>query len=35
MAKEMNGDADFAVAAISSSTLISAVTFSFWLNVAS
>ncbi len=34
MAKEMSGDADFAVAAISSSTLISAVTFSFWLNVA-
>ena len=35
MAREMNGNADFAVAAISSSTLISAVTFSFWLNVAS
>lgn len=34
MAKEMDGDADFAVAAISASTLISAVTFSFWLNVA-
>ena len=34
MAREMNGNADFAVAAISSSTLISAVTFSFWLNVA-
>lgn len=34
MAKEMDGDADFAVAAISSSTLVSAVTFSFWLNVA-
>jgi hypothetical protein len=34
MAKEMDGDADFAVAAISSSTLISAATFSFWLNVA-
>jgi malate permease and related proteins len=34
MSKEMDGDADFAVAAISSSTLISAVTFSFWLNVA-
>ena len=35
MAKEMDGDANFAVAAISSSTLISAATFSFWLNVAS
>jgi hypothetical protein len=34
MSKEMEGDPDFAVAAISSSTLISAVTFSFWLNVA-
>jgi hypothetical protein len=34
MAKEMDGDPDFAVAAISSSTLISAVTFAFWLNVA-
>jgi predicted permease len=34
MSKEMHGDADFAVAAISASTLISAVTFSFWLNVA-
>jgi malate permease and related proteins len=34
MAKEMDGDPDFAVAAISASTLISAVTFSFWLNVA-
>jgi predicted permease len=34
MAKEMNGDADFAIAAISLSTLISALTLSFWLNVA-
>jgi predicted permease len=35
MAKEMNGNADFAVAAISSSTLISALTFLVWLNIAS
>jgi len=35
MAKEMNGNADFAVAAISSSTLISALTFLIWLNIAS
>ena len=34
MAKEMNGDTDFAVAAISASTLLSAVTFTVWLNVA-
>lgn len=34
MAKEMNGDADFAVAAISTSTLVSALTFIIWLNVA-
>lgn len=34
MAKEMNGNADFAVAAISSSTLISALTFLLWLNIA-
>ena len=33
MAKEMNGDADFAGAAISLSTLLSAVTFIFWLNI--
>ena len=33
MAREMGGDADFAIAAISASTLISAVTFSFWLSV--
>lgn len=34
MAKEMNGDADFSVAAISASTLLSAVTFFLWLNLA-
>ena len=34
MAKEMNGDTDFAVAAISTSTLMSAVTFTVWLNIA-
>ena len=34
MAKEMRGDADFAVAAISASTLISAGSFSFWLVLA-
>jgi len=34
MAKEMNGDTDFAVAAISASTLMSAVTFTMWLNIA-
>ena len=34
MAKEMNGDAEFAVAAISASTILSAVTFSDWLNFA-
>jgi predicted permease len=34
MAQEMGGDADFAVAAISASTLISAASFSFWLAVA-
>jgi predicted permease len=34
MAKEMKGDADFAVAAISISTLLSAVTFTAWLNIA-
>ncbi len=33
MAKEMGADADFAVAAISASTMISAFTFSFWLSV--
>lgn len=33
MAREMGADADFAVAAISATTLISAVTFSFWLSV--
>lgn len=34
MAKEMDGDTDFAVAAISTSTLMSAVTFTVWLNIA-
>jgi predicted permease len=33
MAREMHGDADFAVAAISASTLVSAATFSLWLMV--
>jgi len=33
MAKEMNGDTDFAVAALSTSTILSAVTFSLWLHV--
>jgi predicted permease len=31
MAKEMHGDADFAVATISASTLFSSVTFMIWL----
>jgi predicted permease len=35
MAKEMHGDADFAVAAISLSTLLSAATYIFWLTVVS
>ncbi len=34
MAKEMNGDAEFAVAAISLSTLFSAITFTLWLHLA-
>lgn len=34
MAREMQGDADFAVAAISASTLLSAATFAFWLKLA-
>ncbi len=34
MAEEMNGDTDFAVAAISTSTMLSAATFSVWLNIA-
>ena len=34
MAKEMHGDSDFAVAAISTSTILSAVTFSVWLKIA-
>jgi len=33
MAKEMNGDADFSVAVISASTMVSALTFSLWLNI--
>jgi malate permease and related proteins len=33
MAREMGADSDFAVAAISASTLLSAVTFSFWLSL--
>lgn len=33
MAKEMNGDADFAVTAISASTMLSALTFFLWLNI--
>ena len=35
MAREMGGDGDFAVAAISTSTLISSVTFTLWINIAS
>lgn len=34
MAKEMNGDTDFAVAALSTSTILSAMTFSLWLHIA-
>jgi len=34
MAKEMNGDEDFAVAALSICTMLSAVTFSVWLHIA-
>jgi predicted permease len=34
MAKEMRGDTDFAVAAVSTCTMLSAVTFSVWLNIA-
>lgn len=33
MAKEMNGDADFAVGTISACTLLSALTFPVWLNI--
>ena len=33
MAKEMRGDADFAVAAISTSTMLSSITFSVWLYI--
>ena len=34
MAKEMRGDPDLAVIAISTSTLLSSLTYTFWLNVA-
>jgi predicted permease len=34
MAREMKGDAEFAVAAISASTLLSAITFTVWLSLA-
>ena len=34
MAREMNGDSDFAVAALSCCTLLSVVTFSIWLHIA-
>ena len=34
MAREMGGDVDFAVAAISTSTLISSITFTLWINIA-
>jgi len=34
LAKEMKGDPDFAVMAISASTMLSSLTFIFWLNVA-
>lgn len=33
MAREMRGDVDFAVAAISTSTLMSSVTFTLWINI--
>lgn len=33
MAREMNGDTDFAVAALSTCTMLSAATFSIWLHV--
>ena len=33
MAREMHGDADFAAAAISGCTLVSAVSYSIWLNI--
>ncbi len=35
MAQEMDGDPDFAVAALSACTMLSAVTFTLWLNVLS
>jgi hypothetical protein len=34
MAKEMNGDTDFAVATLSLCTILSAVTFSIWMHIA-
>jgi predicted permease len=34
MAGEMNGDTDFAVAALSTCTMLSAITFSIWLHIA-
>ena len=34
MAREMGGDVDFAVAAISTSTLISSITFTLWIKIA-
>lgn len=33
MAKELGGDTDFSVAAISISTILSAITLSIWLNI--
>jgi len=33
MSREMGGDSDFAVAAVSTSTILSAVTYSIWLTV--
>ncbi|MBF0574089.1 MAG: AEC family transporter [Desulfamplus sp.] len=35
MAQEMDGDTDFAVAALSACTIFSAITFTFWLNLLS
>jgi len=34
LGREMQGDSDFAVAAISMSTLLSGLTFLFWLHIA-
>jgi predicted permease len=33
MAREMQGDSEFAVAAISLNTLLSAVTYTIWLSI--